>query len=82
VWANVLADEAAGVWTWLAYDGAIEHALEEAFFRLGTKVFLRTGDAIHLVTASLHGFQALYSHDKHVLSAASAFGLKGIDVVP
>jgi len=82
VWANVLADEAAGVWTWLAYDGAVEHALEEAFFRLGAKVFLRTGDAIHLVTASLHGFRALYSHDKHVLSAASAFGLKGIDVVP
>ena len=82
VWTRVLADEAAGVWTWLPFDGAVEHAVESAFLGLDAKVFLRAGDAIHLATASLHGFEQIHSHDKHVLGAASAFDLIGVDVIP
>jgi predicted nucleic acid-binding protein len=80
-WTNLVADEDAGVWTWLPFDDAVEHALEEALLKLGPKVFLRTGDAIHLATASLHGFKEIHSHDKHVLAAAPTFGLKGVDVL-
>ena len=82
VWSHVLADEGAGVWTWLPVDATVEHALERAFLTLAPSVFLRTGDAIHLSTASLHGFAEIHSHDKHVLLAASAFGLRGVDVLP
>ena len=82
LWANVMADEAAGVWTWLPFDGAVENAMVQAFLALGSKVFLRTGDAMHLATASVNGFKAIHSHDKHVLRAATAFGLKGVDVLP
>ncbi len=82
VWSNLVADEAAGVWTWLPFDATVEHALERAFLALGSRVFLRTGDAIHLSTASLNGFAEIHSHDKHVLAAAAVFGLKGVDVVP
>jgi predicted nucleic acid-binding protein len=82
VWSNVLADESAGVWTWLAFDGPVEHALEQALLTLGSTVFLRAGDAIHLSTASLNGFREIHSHDEHVLRAAAAFGLKGVDVLP
>jgi predicted nucleic acid-binding protein len=82
VWSNVLADESAGVWTWLAFDGPVEHALAQALLTLGPTVFLRAGDAIHLSTASLNGFREIYSHDKHVLRAAAAFGLEGVDVLP
>jgi hypothetical protein len=53
-----------------------------AFLRMGDAILAGATAAEHLVTASLHGFQELYSHDKHVLSAAAAFGLKGIDIVP
>ena len=82
VWARVLADEAAGVWTWLPFDTTVEHAVEQAFLGLAAKVFLRTGDAIHLATAALHGFTEIHSHDRHLLAAAGAFGLTGVDVVP
>jgi predicted nucleic acid-binding protein len=82
VWSSILADEGAGVWTWLPFDGTVAHALERAFLTLAPKVFLRAGDAIHLSTASLHGFAEIHSHDKHVLRAAPAFGLRGVDVVP
>ncbi len=77
----LLADEVAGVWTWLAFDDTVEQALVQAFLRLGSKIFLRTGDAVHLATASIHGFKEIHSHDKHLLAAASAFGLRGTDVV-
>jgi len=71
----------AGVWEWLPFDATVEHALEQAFLRLGPKVYLRAGDAIHLATASLHGLKEIHSHDKHVLAAASGFGLRGGDVL-
>jgi predicted nucleic acid-binding protein len=82
VWSRVLADEASGVWIWLPFDAAVEHALEQMFLSLAPSVFLRTGDAIHLSTASLNGFKEIHSHDTHVLRAAAAFGLKGVDVLP
>jgi len=82
VWSRVLADEASGVWTWLPFDAAVEHALEQTFLGLGPSVFLRAGDAIHLSTASLNGFKEIYSHDTRVLRAAATFGLKGVDVLP
>jgi hypothetical protein len=41
-----------------------------------------TAIADALATASLHGFKEIHSHDKHVLAAASAFGLRGVDVLP
>jgi predicted nucleic acid-binding protein len=82
VWSNVLADEAAGVWTWLPFDTAVEHTMEHALLTLGPRAFLRTGDAIHLSTASLNGFREIHSQDRHVLRAAAAFGLKGVDVLP
>jgi hypothetical protein len=30
----------------------------------------------------MNGFKEIHSHDKHVLRAAAAFGLKGVDVLP
>jgi predicted nucleic acid-binding protein len=80
IWARVQEDEASGVWTWIPLDGAIEHAVEQAYLRLGSDVYLRTGDAVHLATASLHGCHEIHSHDRHLLVAAAAFGLRGVDV--
>ncbi len=36
---------------------------------------------LHLTSASEHGFLEIYSHDRHLLKAASFFGLKGIDII-
>lgn len=70
------------MWTWLPFDGIVQNAVEQAFLGLDARVFLRTGDAIHLATASLNGFTAIHSHDRHVLAAAAAFGLTGVDAIP
>jgi predicted nucleic acid-binding protein len=69
-WKNIVADESADVWTWLPFDETVEHALEAALLKLVPKAFVRTGDAIHLATASLHGFSDIYSHDKHDAAAS------------
>ena len=42
--------------------------------------FLRTGDAIHLVSARDAGFTEIWSNDRHMLAAAAHFGLKGRSV--
>jgi len=81
VWTRVRADETAGVWSWLPFDPTVERAVEQAFLSLDRRVFLRAGDAIHLATASLHGFTDVHSHDGHLLKAAAAFGLNGVDVI-
>jgi predicted nucleic acid-binding protein len=42
-------------------------------------VFVRSLDALHLVTAQAEGFARIYSNDRHLLAAAKSFGLEGID---
>ena len=42
-------------------------------------MFLRSLDALHLVTARDEDFDRIYSNDPHVLRACASVGLKGID---
>ncbi|MEQ1896671.1 MAG: type II toxin-antitoxin system VapC family toxin [Vicinamibacterales bacterium] len=52
------------------------HAL---FLRLDPSVFLRSLDALHLVTAKAEHFDRLFSNDRHLLRACASLGLEGID---
>ena len=72
----------AGVWTWLPFDEPVQTMVAQICLKLATAVFIRSGDAVHLATAALHGFSEIHSHDRHLLNAASEFGLKGLDVLP
>ena len=49
--------------------------------RLPSEVFLRTGDAVHLISAREHGFQEIYSSDRHLLAPAPHVGIAGLDVI-
>ncbi|MCA1586918.1 MAG: PIN domain-containing protein [Acidobacteria bacterium] len=44
-------------------------------------VFLRAGDALHLACAKEHGFQEVYTNDRHMLKAARHFHLTGVNVL-
>lgn len=43
-------------------------------------LFIRTGDAVHLATASEFGERELWTNDRHMLAAAPYFGLAGRSV--
>ena len=47
---------------------------------LAKDVYLRAGDAIHLVSALEAGFTEIWTNDRHLLNAAPHFGLLGRSV--
>ena len=74
-------DEARGMWTWLPLTPAIMAAVTRAFRSLPADVYLRTGDAIHLLTAKASGLTEIYSNDTRLLQAATALELTGRNVI-
>jgi len=55
--------------------------IESVMARAPKRTFLRAADAVHLACAAVHGFDSVYSNDRHFLTAAPLFGLKGINVI-
>ena len=72
-------DVERGLWTLVAPTEALLSEVQALFVKLDPSVFLRSLDAMHLVTAKAARFTRLYSNDRHVLSACAAVGLEGID---
>jgi predicted nucleic acid-binding protein len=52
-----------------------------AFLEAPDTMFLRAADALHLACATEYGFDTIYSNDRHLLAAATHFGITGVDVV-
>jgi len=75
-------DEEQGLWAWIPLTEAIIASVAAAFRTLPSSVFVRTGDAIHLVTARGQSLSELFSGDAHMLSAAPHFALVGRNVIP
>ncbi len=74
-------DEANGVWRWFPVKSNCVHLACEKLATAPNTVFLRAADALHLASAVAHGFQELYSHDRHMLAGAAVFGLQARDVI-
>jgi predicted nucleic acid-binding protein len=74
-------DISRGVWRLLPATDPLLAKAQTAFETLPPTVFLRAADCLHLASASDAGFSEIYSNDRHLLAAASRFGLKGIDVI-
>ena len=74
-------DESVGLWEWVPLSTAIMTAVADAFARLSRHVFLRTGDAVHLLSARELGCTTVYSNDRHLLAAAPHVGMAGHDVI-
>lgn len=74
-------DESMRLWEWLPLSTVVINAVSNTFTSLSPNVFLRTGDAIHLLSAKVYGFTEVYSNDKRLLAAASHVGVRGRDVI-
>jgi predicted nucleic acid-binding protein len=70
-----------GLWKLAAPTEALIRDVQAAFTRLNRTVFVRSLDAVHLVTARAEGFERIYSNDRHLLAAARSFGLEGVDPI-
>ena len=74
-------DEVQRLWSWLPLTESIMASVMSLFRTLPEHVFVRTADAVHLVTAMSHGFREAYSNDIHLLAAAPHFSLHGRNVI-
>jgi predicted nucleic acid-binding protein len=74
-------DEASGLIRWLPLTPELIATTCQQVLDLPSSVFLRAADALHLACAADAGLKQIYSHDRHLLAAASHFGLKGVDVI-
>ena len=75
------ADESAGVWRWFSIERPLVDRTCQRVASAADTVFLRAADALHLACAEEQGFTEIYTHDRHVLAAASVFGLVGKDII-
>lgn len=74
-------DDRAGIWTWLPLTTAIMTAVATTYTTLSRHVFLRTGDAVHLLTARQNGLDEVFSNDQRLLAAAPEIGIVGRNVI-
>ena len=75
------ADERQGLWCWIPLTEDLVRRACERIRTVPDDVFLRSADALHLTCAAEHGFESVYSHDRHLLAAAPHFGLGGHDLL-
>lgn len=73
------ADDQSSLWTWLPLTEDLVASAVLRFRDLSAKVAC-SADAIHLISASEHGFDAIYSNDARILAAAPQFGIRGNSV--
>jgi predicted nucleic acid-binding protein len=71
----------AGAFQWLSGSPNIYVKIVEIYARLPATVFLRAADGLHLATAAQNGFRQVYSNDKHLLTAATYFGIEGRNTI-
>jgi predicted nucleic acid-binding protein len=76
------ADEQAGYWRWHGVTQNLLDGVFSTYQSLAPALFVRTNDAVHLACAREQGFKEIYTNDRHLLAAAPAFSLDGIDVIP
>jgi predicted nucleic acid-binding protein len=74
-------DISNGLWHLIPPTEALLQEVRVLFSQLDKSVFLRSLDAVHLVTAQTEGFQRVYSNDRHLLNACATVGVEGVDPI-
>lgn len=81
VFAILDIDDQKALWNWLPLNGTLIQRAVEAVRRLPSSVVIRSADVLHLVCAREYGCHEIYSNDRHLLAAATHFGLKAVNVI-
>ena len=71
-----------GLWRLIGPTEALLEEVRTLFLRLDRSVFLRSLDALHLMTAKAENFHRIYSNDRHLLNACASIGLEGVNPIP
>ena len=69
-----------GLWKLIPVNEALLRRTRAQIVSAPSDLFVRTADAVHLVTAHEGGEFEVWTNDRHMLAAASWFGLKGRSV--
>ena len=67
--------------TWLSLTEAVLQRVESVYHGAPENLYLRAADALHLATAADFGYEQIYSNDRLLLSAATYFGLQGVNLL-
>ena len=70
-----------GLWRLIGPTEALLEEVRTFFLRLDRSVFLRSMDALHLITAKAEHFDRIYSNDGHLLTACASLGLEGVNPI-
>jgi predicted nucleic acid-binding protein len=71
---------ADGLWNLIPVTEALLRRTSVQLISAPRELFLRTADAVHLATAQEIGEREVWTNDRHMLAAASYFGLRGRSV--
>jgi predicted nucleic acid-binding protein len=69
-----------GIITLIPISDSILSSVQVLVAAMPADLFLRAGDAIHLASAQSAGFSEIWSNDRHMLLAATHFGIAGRSV--
>lgn len=74
-------DEQNGVSQWFGVTPGLLEKARKTVLGLPSTIFIRCGDALHLACAEEHGFQEVYTNDRHMLHAAKHFHVTGVNIL-
>lgn len=74
-------DESEGIWRWLPITPALMTEACRRVQGLPATVFIRAVDALHLSCARAEGLSEVYTNDRHMIAAASHFGLAAKNLI-
>jgi predicted nucleic acid-binding protein len=77
LWELFEADLRGQVWNLLPVSESLMRRVAAATRTLPPDVYLRAGDAVHLVSAREYGFSDIWTSDRRMLAAAPHFGVQG-----
>jgi predicted nucleic acid-binding protein len=74
-------DIKSAVWTLMPVTDALLEEVRTLFSTLDRDLYLRSLDALHVVTAKSEKMDRLYTNDRHLLVACSSLGLQGVNPI-